>query len=80
MHEKPLASETQRLEDMTPKQLEQKIEALRVEINDLLDRYNQATDPQAIQALQMLMSQKISERAGCIMRKDELGRKPAGSV
>jgi len=62
-------------EDMTVEQLEQKALELTTEINELLQRNTQATDRDAIKALQTMISKKTAERTQYILRRGELLQK-----
>jgi len=75
MPEKPPISPTPENDaekEMTPEQLEQEIEKCSAQIEDLLGR-NAGN-----QTFQTVISKKINERAGYIMKRDEMLRKESG--
>lgn len=78
MHELPPVPDEHPEKNMTLEQLEEKILALTAEINELLGRNAQATDRNAIKALQTMISKKLAERARYILRRGEVLMKDRG--
>ncbi len=66
MHEIPPVPERKTKEEMSD---EEKIQALSLEIQELIRRQGEATDPLIKKSIELQLSQKMNERAGYIMRR-----------
>lgn len=70
----PGVPESNTEKEMTVEQLKQRIEVCTAEINDLLERN------QGKRTFETVLSRKINERAGYIMKRDELLQKGDGKI